>query len=326
MIRKKALITFLSLGILLQAFSLWADDDAIMDLDNHTATFVGNWVTYRNNYNYGDNFRYAFGGGAIKTATFTTAALSDSIPYGTYEVFVRWTAGKNRHDAVRYDVYEVKSNGAGYFRGSCTKNQQVQGGEWIYCTSINLIRGSRGRVVVKTTDAPSTKIVVADAVRFVRETKDSSDISDEAGVDYSQPATGSYISSEVKDYPALLASSTLTCPGIGTKYVVAAGSVWVDLYGRNVPLNLGQTYVPSVYMSLSSDNSWNDAAQGGYGVVTTVTNENTLVGTGTISKTNVFTCIGGNSLTVKLYAIRTAGPKTFARAPSLVLTVYPTRY
>ena len=136
MFKRTLVVLFIVAGLILPGAQLWAYDDSMMDVDNHSAAFVGDWGYSTNKIlYYGDDYRYAYGGGGTKTATWTTNEYTDGYPYGYWKVFARWTTASNRYTAAVYNVYEVTSTGQTY-RGSCTVNQQTNGGEWRYCTTV----------------------------------------------------------------------------------------------------------------------------------------------------------------------------------------------
>ena len=151
------------------------------------------------------------------------------------------------------------------------------------------------------------------------------EVNDVPGVDWSSIYGIVWIPSTSSLSPTLLRSQTIDCPGVGTQYVVATGSANISLYSGGG----SASDVPGVLTSLSTSNSYDFATEGKFGVRQNVTSSpNTRVGYGTISKTHVFTCTGGSSLTVRLFAFRTttSGDQTRANRVSLVLTVFPKKY
>ena len=181
MISRVMFILFLVLTIC-SAIPAWADDDAMIDLDNHIAAFSGTWgySTGRILY-YGDDYRWALCSGSASItaeAAFSTsnvgsngtAILADIT--GEYAVYVRWTTYPNRTINAKYRIYDGTT-----YRGTCvtTMNQQVRGGEWLYCSTVNLT-ASNYAVVKIGNDCEAGKNVIADAVRFVRVSKDTDDI------------------------------------------------------------------------------------------------------------------------------------------------------
>jgi len=84
--------------------SIFADDDAMMDVDDNAASFSGPWPTSTNRIlYYGDDYQFANGtnSSAITAETvYTTAATLDVT--GRYQVFVRWTTHPNRASNAQY--------------------------------------------------------------------------------------------------------------------------------------------------------------------------------------------------------------------------------
>jgi len=189
MLKKVMLVILVVLPLLLPGPNLWADDDAIMDVDDNAAYFDRPWSrsTYRILY-YGDDYQYAVGsGGNFHTlqAIFTTAQAADIT--GTYHVYVRWTAGTARATNAGYSIYDD----LGVSKGGCTYDQRYNGGVWMFCDDVTLNAGRRGRVVINNRNVPTDRYVCADAVRFVRVSKDKDDIVDSAGGDHDY-ASASY--------------------------------------------------------------------------------------------------------------------------------------
>jgi hypothetical protein len=216
---KVLFLSALVLGFLLQCFNLWADDDAIMDVDDNAASFFGTWTTsqVRILY-YGDDYQYAAGAGvgqpATATATFTTAQAADIS--GIYHVYVRWTAGAVRATSA---VYTIRDD-LNAFRGRCVKDQRFNGGAWQFCDEVFLPAGRRGRVVLGNENEPTNRYLIADGVRFVRQSWDRYDLVDEAGGDFSassnneEPVTGT---------DEIVKSVFISAPSSGKVIVNASG-------------------------------------------------------------------------------------------------------
>ncbi len=181
MLKKNLWAVLATAGILLSALVAWGDDDAIMDVDNHSAAFVGNWGTSTAKIlYYGDNYRYAWGCGdtcttPTRTATFTTKQTADISGY--YNVYVRHTTATNREETAQFKIYSVVS-GTPTYRGTCYINQTQDGGEWLFCANVYLPNGSYGRVVLGNENTNPSEVVIADGVRFVRTGVDGGDILD----------------------------------------------------------------------------------------------------------------------------------------------------
>ena len=232
-------IVFLALGIMLQGANLWADDDAIMDVDDNAASFVGSWGTssVRILY-YGDDYAFAAGSGGGATtasATFTTAQTADIT--GQYHVYVRWTAGNMRATSA---VYRIRDN-LGNSLGSCTKDQRFNGGAWQFCDNVTLTAGRRGVVVLGNENEPTNRFVCADAVRFVRQSWDDGNLVGvrKAGVEWNVRGTRNIadLSTSTSTRTNLI-SKSIVAPSGGTGYVIVQASGWAILSTADRQVNL----------------------------------------------------------------------------------------
>jgi hypothetical protein len=244
MTKKILFISLLALGFLLQGVTLWADDDAIMDVDNNAAAFFGFWGTSTNKILfYGDNYRWALGAGRnvstpTRTATFTTARVADIT--GLYEVYVRWTRGNDREESAVYRIYDGST---ATFRGSCSHNQTLNGGAWNYCATVTLTAGNRGIVVLGNEFTDTNEVVIADGVRFVRTSFDSDNL---VGVDLRQAGLDwvTKNSRGIADISTSTASRTnltfdsITAPSGGTGYVIVKASGWAQLTSADRQVSL----------------------------------------------------------------------------------------
>ena len=216
MFKKIMFVILVASAMLLQGPNLWADDDAIMDVDDNAAAFVGTWPrsTFRILY-YGDDYQYAAGSGGAATAsaTFTTAQTADIT--GRYHVYVRWTAGTARATNARYNIYDDTNA----YKGACIYDQRNNGGVWMFCNEVTLNAGRRGRVIINNANVPPDRYVCADAVRFVRVDKDVSDIVDDAGVDFTGGNQFTYLTSTA----TVVRSVTIVAPASGFVVVNASG-------------------------------------------------------------------------------------------------------
>jgi len=218
MFKRIFLIAFLVVGVILQGAQLWADDDGIMDVDDNAAVFSGTWgtSTFRILY-YGDDYQFAAGSGGsgtTATATFTTAQIADIT--GTYQVYVRWTAGAQRATNATYRIYDDLN----VFRGSCVQNQTINGGAWQFCAEVSLNANRRGRVVLGNDNVPSNRYVIADGVRFVRQSWDSFNLVNEAGADF---AASSDNEEPVTSTDEIVKSVFISAPSSGKVIVNASG-------------------------------------------------------------------------------------------------------
>jgi len=313
----------MSLVFCLLDFSAWGDEDAIIDIDNHVATFTGTWGT--NNTPilfYGDDFRWAACSGSTSItaeATFSSAnvrsdgsAIYPAIS-GEYAVYVRWVVHPNRTTNAKYRIYDGST-----YRGACvtTMNQQLRGGEWVYCNTVPLTAGNAA-VVKLGNDCESGKYVIADAVRFVRVSKDRDDIVDEPGGSYFHSTTFYTISSTSSSSPTQIISKSITCPSDGYVLAMATGQPNMWPTSPNSPAWLT--------FSLSTSTTWdnnNNQASGGYFVTTDNTNYRSL----TIMRRD--SCSSGQTLTYYLLSYRSTAtdPNSYIWQPTLALTYYPSQY
>ncbi len=201
MLKQKMWAVAVATSFLLAVPAAWADDDAMMDVDNHSASFVGYWgySTAKILY-YGDNYRYAWGCGdtcttPTRTATFTTKQTADISGY--YNVYVRHTTASNREETARFNIYSVVS-GTPTYRGACYINQTQDGGEWLFCANVYLPNGSYGQVVLGNENTNENEVVIADGVRFVRTGVDGGDILD-SSITGNDIATGSIYGVDIAD-------------------------------------------------------------------------------------------------------------------------------
>jgi len=239
-----------------------ADDDAIMDVDNHAATFTGTWGTSTAKIlYYGDDYRYAWGSGSgtsTATATFATAQTADIDGY--YAVYARWTTDPNRHNAVTYHIYNGVSDTTS--QGSCTLNQTINGGAWQYCDTVYLSAGKKGVVKIENGNVSANRVIVADAIRFVRVSVDGGDVKDnsltgtdimgesiyawdtkdEPGLDYSNHLYYS-ISSLSTSYSSMtdIKNISVTLPRAGYVTVQAIGQCEMSVVDKEAGIVLSDT-------------------------------------------------------------------------------------
>jgi hypothetical protein len=316
-------LSIVLLGPNLLRTNVWADDDAIMDVDDNAATFTGSWPRSTNRIlYYGDDYQYAVGSGgsATATATFTTAQVADIT--GRYQVYVRWTAGNARATNATYYIYD--STGA--FKGNCIKDQRYNGGAWQFCAEVYLNSGRRGVVKIGNGNVPTSRYVCADAVRFVRISKDKDDIigwPDATGGDW---RVGGYISSigSSTEFPTTLASTSVTCPGTGTKYVLAIAHATTRLYSGES----GSSAVASIETTLNSSSTWYSGSPvSTFGVRQNTTSNNVFIAEAPVFNQRIFSCTGGSTLTVYFLARRYySGTYTNVLYPKLTLLVFPEQY
>ena len=200
-----------------------------METDNHDATFSGAWgtSTARILY-YGDDYRWALCSGSTGTvsATATFIARTSVDVSGNYSVFARWVVDPNRSTGARYDIY--KDNGdVTPIATNVVKNQEVNGGEWRLLGTYAFTSGNQPKVILKNncvSEADGAN-VIADAVRWVKESVNQYTIVDEPGIEYVSGSSKdvSTISSNCASLTNL-ASISVTAPASGFVHVQASGS------------------------------------------------------------------------------------------------------
>lgn len=129
-------------------------------IDNPSATFTGTWSTGTSSTDkYGADYRYA----STATSETATAIWRPTIgTAGTYDVYVWYPQGTNRSAAAPYTVY--------YNGGSVTVpvNQQANGGKWnLIASKRSFATGTAGYVKLGNGTSEASKVVMADAVKFV---------------------------------------------------------------------------------------------------------------------------------------------------------------
>jgi len=130
-------------------------------VDNSNAadfTTSGSWISSTANAGYygADYVHDDNSGKGSKTATFTAA-----VGTGTYEVYMRWTAGTNRASNLPVTIHHAGGS------NTVTVNQRLNGGVWRLLGTYNFRTHADGRVVLSNTGTNGH--VIADAVRFVRQ-------------------------------------------------------------------------------------------------------------------------------------------------------------
>jgi hypothetical protein len=128
-------------------------------IDNPSATVVGTWATGTTSVDrYGADFRWRSKGNGASYLQFTP----NIVTAGNYQVYAWHAQGSNRATDARHLIT--------YNGGSTTVNvnQQINGGKWNLLGTYNFAAGTAGNIRIHDGHADSTKIVVADAVRFVK--------------------------------------------------------------------------------------------------------------------------------------------------------------
>jgi len=135
-------------------------DDLI--LDNPQASYTGSWtVSQTAEGRYGLNYHYATTTDGPATATATYRPLISRA--GAYDVYLWYPAGGNRATNAPWVV--------SYAGGSVTSlvNQTTDGGKWVQIAGGKYFAaGTNGSVQLANNTGARGKVVMADAVRFVR--------------------------------------------------------------------------------------------------------------------------------------------------------------
>jgi len=129
-------------------------------IDNPAATFTGGWTIGTSSTDkYGADYQFA----ATATSETATAVFRPTIATaGNYDVYVWYPQGSNRSIAAPYTVY--------YNGGSATTavNQTAGGGQWVLIAGARpFLTGTAGYVKLGNGTSETSKVVIADAVRFV---------------------------------------------------------------------------------------------------------------------------------------------------------------
>jgi hypothetical protein len=142
---------------ILAAFSGGVSDIII---DNPSADFsVGSWSTgTMSTDKYGADYRFASVAGTVTAvATFRPTILTA----GLYDVYVWYPIGGNRSTAAPCNVHY---NGGTV---TATLNETANGGQWnLVASEKDFIAGTAGYVALANNTAETSKVVMADAVRF----------------------------------------------------------------------------------------------------------------------------------------------------------------
>ena len=303
------LILCLALSVSLGSSLAWADDDAMMDVDNPDyVSAVGTW----NQSSYlpcavGGEYYYAWGG----TATITLDTLQYADITGSFAVYARWSAHSNRNNNVRYQIYDGTT-----LRSTRYQDQRTRGCVWVYLSTVTLTTGKKGRVVISCNGGSAGEVTVADGIRFVRVSKDRYDLVDEAGLEY---AASGYrnITNITTNTSALtnLTSRSINCPASGYVFVTVAGIAELTATDRWVRVGIDDTSGGSVFEGLAPvlENIAEERLAGSY------EDERRW------SLTKVFSVSAGTR-TFYLKAVKEAGATGALHWDQMVLIYFPTRY
>jgi hypothetical protein len=249
-----------------------------------------------------------------REATFSSSQV-DTNPdiSGSYAVYVRWVAHPNRTDSARYRIFDGTTQ---TYLSGCTVNQTSRGGEWVYCATVNLTSGNYATVKLGN-NCEAGKYVIADAVRFVRVSKDADDLIDEPGIEWSRSDSETIIASDSAATPTQIRSATITCPGNGYVFAQATGrtKMWPTAADNNVRLAF----------SLNTSTSWDSSYYTDLGQYM----DNTQYDYRNMVISRVVSCYKGESLTFYLLGFR-ATATTHANStifqPHLHLMYFPSHY
>lgn len=128
-------------------------------LDNNAALLTGTWSTGTiAEDKFGTDYRFAH----LSNSVTHTATYIPNIPAtANYDVFAWYPQGPNRATSVRYDISSVS--------GVVTTNlnQQIEGGGWrLLAAGKPFLKGTNGSVRISNQGTDSSKVIMADAIRF----------------------------------------------------------------------------------------------------------------------------------------------------------------
>ena len=149
--------------IFLFALGFHVHAEVVFDSDDNTATFSGAWAQANTvpGY-YGTDYATAQGaGGADSVRFFSPRPITST---GSWCIQARWTAGANRTNAARYQVFDGAT-----LRNTFVVNQQINGGAWRRLGCAVLTAGRISEVRLTDAGVPAANIIVADGIRWVWE-------------------------------------------------------------------------------------------------------------------------------------------------------------
>lgn len=134
------------------------ENEVIVDNGSSGYSETGSWSSSTSNpKHYGANYRYA----SVSQNETATAEFRPNIPEaGRYPVYIWISKGSSRSDDARFTVYH--SGG----ETQVTLDQNDYGDHFVFIGDFHFEKGSQGRVVLSNQGSDSSKVVVADAVRF----------------------------------------------------------------------------------------------------------------------------------------------------------------
>lgn len=205
-------------SLLVGALSLAAASASIAEVivDNGTAGFAtngGGWTNATAADDYGSNYTYR----AVATGPNRYVTWTPNLPAaGIYTVYAWWPTNSNAYNNVRYTI--------SYAGGSATiyKDQTLTPGQWVVLGTWSFSAGTAGYVRLNAQGSDNSKVVLADAVRFVSEPVTLTMAVSPAGTGTTSPAAGgsyTYMPGEVVNLTATPA------PGYSfVQWTVSAGS------------------------------------------------------------------------------------------------------
>lgn len=157
---RKTLTTLLVVLIALVVQSLVLAATEII-VDNPSAVFVGSWQTGTSSSDkYGADYRFAGQNTTtLKTATYTPAIPTD----GVWGVYTWYPQGSGRPINAQYIIHASTGDTTLYV------NQQTNGGKWNFLANCSFAAGTDGYVRITNYGTDTTKVVMADAIRFYSE-------------------------------------------------------------------------------------------------------------------------------------------------------------
>ncbi len=132
-------------------------------LDNAQATYIGTWSTGTSSTDkYGSDYRYVLG--VSGTATHTATYRPNIPANGIYDVYIWYPQGSNRASNAPWTVSSASGT------TTVNVNQQINGGTWVLIASGRSFNaGTTGYVRLSNSIGSTTPVVMADAVRLIRQ-------------------------------------------------------------------------------------------------------------------------------------------------------------
>jgi len=128
-------------------------------IDNPSASMVGEWTTGTMATNkYGTNYYYCF----LSTSGGNSATYTPNIPVTSadWAAYTWYPNGTNRPTAAQYIVHHAGGDSTYYV------NQQNNGGIWLELGTYTMNAGTSNYVRITNYGSETTKVVMADAIRF----------------------------------------------------------------------------------------------------------------------------------------------------------------